>query len=147
MPYQPIDTPFLVQRFCIMCRAFFPDCELDIPGDGTVTATFGKLGYADMYPSVAPNCTREDPGGMLMMLNSGEVFNDDKLLWSGYDVEKFLEALKRFNRDPVGTTKFYVRKNNKAGYAARRRSVKRYEKERAIYNQRLEERHSTVGMD
>lgn len=147
MPYQPIDTPFLVQRFCIMCRAFFPDCELDTPGDGTVTATFGKLGYADMYPSVAPGCTREDPGDMLIMLNSGEVFKGDKLLWSGYDVEKFLEALKQFNRDPEGTTKFYVRKNNKAGYAARRRSEKRREKEMAIYYQRLDDRHTTIGMD
>ena len=119
--YQPHDTQYLVQRFCIMCRAFFPECELDIPGDGTVTATFGKLGYADMYPSVAPGRTREDPGDMLMLLQSGEVFKNDKLLWSGYDVEKFLEVLKQFNRDPEGTTKFYVRKNKKAEYAAKRR--------------------------
>jgi hypothetical protein len=97
MPYQPLDTPFLIQRFCIMCRAFFPDCELDIPGDGTVTATFGTLGYADMYPSVAPDRTREDPGDMLMLLYSGEVFTNEKLLWSGYDVEKFLDRLKQFS--------------------------------------------------
>ena len=113
MPYQPLDTPFLVQRFCIMCRAFFPDCELDIPGDGTVTATFGKLGYADMYPSVAPDRTQADPGDMLMLLHSGEVFKNDKMLWSGYDVEKFLEVLKQFNRDPEGTAKFYVRKTRR----------------------------------
>ena len=94
---------------------------MDIPGDGTVTATFGKLGYADMYPSVAPDRTREDPGDMLMLLQSGEVFKNDKLLWSGYDVETFLEVLKQFNRDPEGTTKFYVRKNKKAEYAAKRR--------------------------
>lgn len=134
MPYQPLDTPFLVQRFCIMCRAFFPDCELDIPGDGTVTATFGKLGYADMYPSVAPDRTREDPGDMLMLLHSGEVFKNSKLLWSGYDVEKFLDVLKQFSRDPEGTTKFYVRKNKKAVSAAKRRHAKRREKEMAIYN-------------
>lgn len=100
MPYQPLDTPFLVQRFCIMCRAFFPDCDLDIPGDGTVTATFGKLGYADMYPSVAPDRTQADPGDMLMLLHSGEVFKNDKMLWSGYDVEKFLDKLKLFCHNP-----------------------------------------------
>lgn len=142
MPYQPLDTPVLVQRFCIMCRAFFPDCELDIPGDGTVTATFGKLGYADMYPSVAPDRAREDPGDMLMLLHSGEVWLNDKLLWSGYGVEKFLEVLKQFNRDSEGTTKFYVRKTKKAEYYAKRRNDKRREKEMAIYHQRLEERHT-----
>lgn len=147
MPYQPLDTPFLVQRFCIMCRAFFPDCELEIPGDGTVTATFGKLGYADMYPSVAPCCIQSDPGQMLMLLHSGEVFKNDKLLWSGYDVEKFLEVLKQFNRDPEGTTKFYVRKKRKAEYDAKRRNDRRREKEMATYHQRLEERHATIGMD
>lgn len=147
MPYQPLDTPFLVQRFCIMCRAFFPDCELEIPGDGTVMATFGKLGYADMYPSVAPCCIQSDPGQMLILLHSGEVFKNDKLLWSGYDVEKFLEVLKQFNRDPEGTTKFYVRKNRKAEYDAKRRNDRRREKEMATYHQRLEERHATIGMD
>lgn len=147
MPYQPLDTPFLIQRFCIMCRAVSPDCELDIPGDGTVMATFGKLGYAEMYPSVAPCCIQSDPGQMLMLLYSGEVFENDKLLWSGYDVEKFLEVLKQFNSDPEGTTKIYVRKNKKAGNAAKRRCAKRIEKMMAVYYQRLEERHKTVGMD
>lgn len=110
-------------------------------------ATFGKLGYADMYPSVAPCCIQSDPGQMLILLHSGEVFKNDKLLWSGYDVEKFLEVLKQFNRDPEGTTKFYVRKNRKAEYDAKRRNDRRREKEMATYHQRLEERHATIGMD
>lgn len=128
MPYQPLDTPFLVQRFCIMCRAFFPDCELDIPGDGTVTATFGKLGYADMYPSVAPDRTQEDPGDMLMLLHSGEVFENDKMLWSGYDVEKFLDNLKQFCHDPQKTTIETIRREHKNGMARLRRQQKRIPK-------------------
>lgn len=123
--YQPHDTPYLVQRFCILCRAFFPGCELDIPGDGTVYVTFGTAGFAEMYPSVNPACTQYDPGEMLMILQAGEPFGDAELLWSGYDEDKFTELLKHFNRDPVGTTKFYVRKNKKAEYAAKRRHAKR----------------------
>lgn len=137
MPYQPLDTPFLVQRFCIMCRAFFPDCELDIPGDGTVTATFGKLGYADMYPSVAPDRTQADPGDMLMLLHSGEVFKNDKMLWSGYDVEKFLDKLKLFCHDPQKTTIELVRREHKNGMARLRRQKKRLPKLMDDYYKRL----------
>lgn len=137
MPYQPLDTPFLVQRFCIMCRAFFPDCELDIPGDGTVTATFGKLGYADMYPSVAPDRTQADPGDMLMLLHSGEVFKNDKMLWSGYDVEKFLGKLKLFCHAPQKTTIELVRREHKNGMARLRRQEKRLPKLMDDYYKRL----------
>ena len=137
MPYNPLDTPFLVQRFCIMCRAFFPDCELDIPGDGTVTATFGKLGYADMYPSVAPGRVREDPGDMLMMLHSGEMFENDKLLCSGYDVEKFLDTLKLFCHSPQKTAIELTRREHKNGMARLRRTKKRAPKMMAEYYKRL----------
>ncbi len=128
MPYQPLDTPFLVQRFCIMCRAFFPECELDIPGDGTVYATFGTDGFAEMYPSVNPACTPVDPGEMLMILQAGEPFGDAELLWSGYDEDKFSEVLRQFCHDPDRTAKFYITKNRRSLLAAKKRREASYNK-------------------
>ena len=123
MPYQPLDTPFLVQRFCIMCRAFFPECELQIPGDGTVYVTFGRrLGYAEMYPSVAPDGVQSDPGQMLMLIYSGESFiTGTHLLWSGYDEDKFNEVLRQFCHDPDRTANFYITKNLRTVLAAKKR--------------------------
>lgn len=129
MPYQPLDTPFLVQRFCIMCRAFFPECELDIPGDGTVYATFGKLGFAEMYPSVPPWGIQSDPGQMLMLMHSGEMFcTDSHLLWSGYDEDKFSEVLRQFCNGPDRTANFYITKNRRSLLAAKKRREASYNK-------------------
>jgi hypothetical protein len=112
-----------------MCRAFFPECELDIPGDGTVYATFGRLGFAEMYPSVPPNGVQSDPGQMLMLMHSGKMFcTDSHLLWSGYDEDKFSEVLRQFCHDPDTTAKFYIAKNRRSLLAAKKRREASYNK-------------------
>lgn len=67
-----------------------------------------------MYPSIPLGGISDDPGEMLILLTSGDCFsNGYELLWSGYNIEQFIDVMKQFIRDPEGTKKQYIRKNKK----------------------------------
>ena len=107
---------FRAEQFCVLCRAFFPTCSVVFGNMGVALADLGEIGIAEMYPAC------NGPDKMLMVLHHGMLFTP---AYTGYDVGKFTEALKRFNRSPSEARSYYANLNKEAEIAMKRRRASR----------------------
>ena len=108
---------FRAEQFCILCRAFFPTCSVTFGNMGVVLADLGEIGIAEMHPAC------NNPDEMLMELHHWMLFTPTT--YTGYDVGRFTEALKRFNRSPSEARSYYANLNKEAEIAMKRRRAAR----------------------